>query len=86
MRSSLVTGCEQNASALRIEGESDSPDLLFPVETKLFHVGVLRALEGVSRRPAKVRAVILDELRVSKQFVLQRLIERFELFVEIIMK
>lgn len=57
----LVTTDQQNRLTCGIECEGDTPDLIFPAEAKLFHIGVLRTLESIDRRSAETWAKLPQE-------------------------
>jgi hypothetical protein len=82
----LVSPNQQDRLSLRIEGKGNSPDLTVPGKPKFFHVGVLRALQGVDRRSPQIGAKLSQQLGVCQQFVLELVHKGFELSIEGIVK
>ena len=75
----LVSSDQQNRLSLRIKGKSHPPDLTVPGETKFFHFGVLRSLQGVNRRSPQIGPKFGQQHGMRQQFVLKRLHQGFEL-------
>lgn len=82
----LISPNQQDRLSLRIEGKGHSPDLTVPGKPKFFHVGLLRALQGVDRRSPQIRAKLSQQLGVCQQFVLKLVHQDFELSIEGIVK
>lgn len=82
----LISPDQQDRLSLRIEGKGHSPDLTIPRKPKFFHVGVLRALQGVDRRSTQIGSKLSQQLGVCQQFVLQFVHQGFELSIEGIVK
>ena len=83
---SLVSPNQQDRLSLRIEGKGHSPDLTVPRKPKFFHVGVLRALQGVERRLPQIGSKLSQQLGVCQQFVLKLVHQGFEFCIEGIVK
>ena len=86
IRPALVSPNQQNRMSLRVKGKSHSPDLSVPGKPKFFHVGVLRALQGVDRRSTQIGSKLSQQLGVCQQFVLKLVYQGFELSVEGVVK
>ncbi len=82
----LVPTDQQNRLSVRVEGKSHSPDLTVPGKPKFFHVGVLRALEGIDRWAPQIGSKLSQQLGMSQQFVLKIGLPNFELGIEGIVK
>ena len=75
----LVSPNQQDRLSLRIKGKGHSPDLTVLGKPKFFHVGVLRALQGVERRLPQIGSKLSQQLGVCQQFVLKLVHQGFEL-------
>ena len=86
IRPALVSPNQQNRMSLRVKGKSHSPDLSVPGKPKFFHVGVLRALQGIDRWSTQIGAKRSQQLGVCQQFVLKPVHPSFEFGTEGIVK
>jgi hypothetical protein len=82
----LVATDQQDRLSLWIEGKGHSPDLTVPGKPELFHIAVLRTLEGVDRRPPQIGPKLSKQFGMRQQFILKFLHQVFELNIEGIVK
>jgi hypothetical protein len=69
----LIAASQQNRLAFWVERENHTPDLSLPAKAKLFHVGVLRTLEGIDSGPTEVGTKFPQQECMSKKLILQAL-------------
>lgn len=77
--SGLVAAAQDDASALRVEGEGESPDTACGIEAQFLHVRVARALERVDAWTPELGSKHLQYSHMRQQLVLNGLGQRVEL-------
>jgi hypothetical protein len=82
----LVPGNQNDGLSSNIEGKSHSPHAVSGIETKLFHVAVLRVLERVHMRTSQHRPYAFQQTRLCRQYRLHIARQLQKLRVECLVK
>src|ERR1700722_11978162 len=78
----FVSGDQQNCLPFRIKRKSYPPDTISSIKSQLFHVGMIRALQGVHPRTSQIRPVFFQELGASQKLLLNTFRKSLELVLE----